>query len=252
MTTIRPTTRSRWRADVIDLTRTLCDETIIALLGDSVAGDEFAEYRSVSVRADQNWEGANSRVGRVSLADHVGTHVDAPSHCLEDGVSIERIDLTRLIGDAVCVDLSRAGDYGYTAADFESATPAIEPDDIVLIYSGFRDCGPEDRVRQTFVTPDGARWLVERGVRAVGCEPGGLEHCWDGVYVQRWDDKDTPFPPPWPAHRILLANDVYIIEGLANLDRIRGRRVRFAALPLPIPGLSGSPVRAIAWTESDD
>src|SRR5579864_9027399 len=106
MSVTPPTARSRWRADVIDLTRPLCDQTIVALLGDSVAGDEFAEYRSVSVSADQNWEGANSRVGRVSFADHVGTHVDAPSHCLEDGVSIERIDLTRLIGDAVCVDLS--------------------------------------------------------------------------------------------------------------------------------------------------
>ena len=39
------------------------------------------------------------------------------------------------------------------------------------------------------------------------------------------------------------------IEGLTNLDRIKGRRVRFAALPLPIPGASGCPVRAVAWVD---
>lgn len=236
--------------ELIDLTRPLTEETVYALLGDSVAGDEFSRYRRVEIDYDQDWQAANSRVCHVSFADHVGTHVDAPSHCLEDGISIERLDIARLFGDAVCIDLSRGDvDYGYTAEDFERAVPRIERDDIVLIYSGYRDRRPNERIRQTFVTPDAAQWLVDRGVRSVGCEPGGLEHCWDGLYVKRWDDKDTPNPPPWPAHRILLANSIYIIEGLTNLDRIVGRRVRFAALPLLAPGLSGSPVRAVAWSE---
>jgi kynurenine formamidase len=47
----------------------------------------------------------------------------------------------------------------------------------------------------------------------------------------------------------LLRNDVYIIEGLTNLDRIKGRRVKFCALPAILPGLSGFPVRAVAWLD---
>jgi kynurenine formamidase len=38
-------------------------------------------------------------------------------------------------------------------------------------------------------------------------------------------------------------------DDLMNLDRIRGQRVRFAALPALIPALSGCPVRAVAWLE---
>lgn len=51
------------------------------------------------------------------------------------------------------------------------------------------------------------------------------------------------------AHQIVLSQNIYIIEGLGHLDQVAGRRLRFSALPLPVPGSSGSPVRAVAWTE---
>ena len=104
-------------------------------------------------------------------------------------------------------------------------------------------------MKQTYLSPEAAEWLVERGVHAVGCEPAGLEHAWGGYYEKRWYDKDTPFPPSWPGHQVLLSNDIYIIEGLTNVDRIKGQRVRFSALPLAIPEATGCPVRAVAWSE---
>jgi len=140
-------------------------------------------------------------------------------------------------------------DHGYTADDLESATPAVEEGDIVLIYSGFRAAGPGERMHQTYLTVEAAEWLVDRGVRAVGCEPVGIEHVPDGLLVHDWYNPQTEHGPPWPVHSILLSNDIYIIEGLTNLDRLRGRRVRFAALPALIPGLTGCPVRAVAWTD---
>jgi kynurenine formamidase len=42
---------------------------------------------------------------------------------------------------------------------------------------------------------------------------------------------------------------VYIVEGLTNLAVLKGRRVNFSALPALIPGLTGCPVRAVAWIE---
>jgi kynurenine formamidase len=104
-------------------------------------------------------------------------------------------------------------------------------------------------MRQTYLTASAAQWLVDHGAVAVGLEPASPDPVWAGMYEYGWADVDGPNPPPWPAHGILLSNEVYIIEGLTNLDRIRGRRVRFAALPPLIPGLSGCPVRAVAWIE---
>jgi arylformamidase len=237
-----------WRKDLIDLSRPLTEATVFALLGDSVAGPAWDEYRAIAVGRQQDLRNANSAICRFSLCDHIGTHVDAPSHVLADGPSVERLELKRLIGDAVVLDLrAHAEDYGYVRADFETAEPKVKRGDIVLIYSGYLDCGPTDRIHQTYLTPDAAQWLIERQISAIGCEPGGLEHCWDGLYVHRWDELGAT--DPWPVHRLLLSRDIYIIEGLTNLDKIAGKRVHFAALPLPLPGLTGSPVRAVAWSD---
>jgi arylformamidase len=240
----------RWAFDLIDLTRVLNEETAIGLCGDIVADEANRHYAEVVVTYDREWSTSNGRVCHISMPDHIGTHIDAPIHSCRGGVSLEHVDIARVIGEAVCVDLYRGDvDYGYTAEDFHEVTPRIEHGDIVLIYSGFRGVSRGERIRQTYLTPGAAEWLVERGVRAVGCEPAGIEHGPDGLFKHRWYDKDSSDLPSWPAHQMLLSHDVYIVEGLTNLDRIKGRRVRFAALPLPIPGASGCPVRAVAWIE---
>src|SRR5206468_6942479 len=140
-------------------------------------------------------------------------------------------------------------EHGYTAADLERVGGDVRAGDIVLVYSGYVDAKPGERMRQTYLTAEAAQWLVERGVHAVGVEPCSPDPLYAGLYELGWLEKDTPNPPAWPAHRTLLENDVYIIEGLTNLDRIRGQRVRFAALPALVPGLSGFPVRAVAWLD---
>jgi arylformamidase len=238
---------ARWQFELVDLSRPISEETAVRLFGDLGTDD----YRRVEVSYLADWSTANGSVARFSIFDHIGTHMDAPIHTNEDGVALEGVDISRLIGDAVVLDLYRGDvDYGYTPEDLEQATPTVEEGDIVLIYSGYQDVQKStDRIKQTYLTVEAAEWLVERGVKAVGCEPGGIEHLPDGYFVHRWYAKDTPNPPSWPAHRILLGNQVYIIEGVTNLEQIKGQRVRFAALPLLLPGLTGCPVRAVAWID---
>lgn len=186
--------------------------------------------------------------GYLSIPDHVGTHMDAPVHTVEGASALEAVDISRLMGEAVVLDLYRGDvDYAYTPEDLEGASPEVEEGDIVLIYSGFQDASLTKRMRQTYFTVEAAEWLVGRGVRAVGVEPCSPDHVRDGLFVHGWGDPANR--PAWPIHGVFLRNDVYIIEGLTNLDRIKGRRVKFAALPLLVPGLSGSPVRAVAWID---
>ncbi len=238
---------ARWDFELHDLSHPLTEETGVHLFGD-LGTDEY--YR-VDVDYLATWETANGMIARVSFFDHLGTHIDAPNHTNEDGYDLARVDVSRLIGEAVVLDLYRGDlDYGYTAADLAGAEPAVEAGDIVLIHSGYREVASrQDRIRHTYLTPEAAQWLVDRGVKAVGCEAPGIEHLPSGYFVHRWYAKDTPNPPSWPAHRILLGNDVYIIEGLTSLAALKGRRVRFAALPLKVPGLTGCPVRAVAWVD---
>jgi kynurenine formamidase len=37
-----------------------------------------------------------------------------------------------------------------------------------------------------------------------------------------------------------------VVEGLVRLDKVRGPRFFFVGLPLPLAGLDGSPIRALA------
>jgi kynurenine formamidase len=236
-----------WSFDLFDLSRPLTRETGEQLFGDLGTDD----YNRVEVQYLADWSTANGMVARVSFFDHLGTHVDAPNHTNEDGYDLSRVDISRLVGEAAVLDLYRGDvDYGYTVDDLANAKPRIEPGDIVLIHSGYKEVdGASDRIKQTYLTVEAAEWLVERGVKAVGCEPAGIEHLPEGYFVHRYYAKDTTSLPTWPAHRVLLGSSVYIIEGLAGLGRIKGQRVRFAALPLQVPGLTGCPVRAVAWID---
>jgi len=50
----------------------------------------------------------------------------------------------------------------------------------------------------------------------------------------------------FPAHEILLKQEIIIIENLANLEKLP-LEFFFMALPLKIEAGSGSPVRAVGW-----
>jgi arylformamidase len=239
-----------WSFELIDLSRPLNVETVDALFGDLVSGGENQYFRDLSVEVAADYSQTNAYSCVLRIPDHVATHIDAPIHTVPGGAFLEDVDLRRLIGEAVCLDLDRGGAHcGYTADDLEAVGGDVRAGDIVLIYSGYEDARPGERMRQTYLTPEAAQWLVDRGVVAVGLEPASPDPVYAGLHEYGWGEVDGPNPPPWPAHGILLRNEVYVIEGLTNLDRIRGCRVRFAALPPLIPGLSGCPVRAVAWIE---
>jgi arylformamidase len=237
---------------LIDLSRPLEQATVDALFGDLVADGQNAYFKDFAIEIAVDHDIATAYSCIVRLPDHIATHMDAPIHAVAGGAKLEGVDIRRLIGDAVVLDLDRQGaDYGYTAADLEAVGGEVGPGDIVLIYSGYTDADLSTRMRQTFLTADAAQWLVDRGVHAVGVEPCSPDPLYAGMFEYGWLEKETPNPPAWPAHTTLLRNDVYIIEGLTNLDRILGRRVHFAALPALVPGLSGFPVRAVAWLDPE-
>jgi kynurenine formamidase len=78
-----------------------------------------------------------------------------------------------------------------------------------------------------------ARWCVSRGVNILGVEPPSVADVNNLEEVTR-------------IHKILLSGGVTIVEGLTNLEQLTQERVFFGALPLPLAGADGSPVRAFA------
>jgi kynurenine formamidase len=198
-------------------------------------------------RYRRHWSlGDNGSQAEVLIDEHYGTHVDAPDHVIRGTTTVDRLDLRRLTGSAVVLDCRPWTGQGITARVLDAVGAEVRAGDIVLL------CSSEPAVRpgtlpevQTHLLPSGAEWLVARGVASIGMETLGLEHVHEGIVERRcYEPTDTD---PWPAHRIVLEHDIYIIEGLADLSALAGQRVAFVGLPLPIVGGSGSPIRAIAW-----
>jgi kynurenine formamidase len=191
---------------------------------------------------------------RMRLAEHGGTHLDAPSHFHEGGSTSERVPLDRLVARAVVVDVREAcaknADYAVSAADlerFEAAHGRIPDGAALLLRTGFGARWP-DRVRYLGtdergsgavaklhfpgLDPAAARWLVERRkIAAVGIDTASI----DPGQSKRFE-----------AHQVLFAAEIPAFENLANLERLPPTGATLVALPMKIAGGSGGPLRAIA------
>jgi arylformamidase len=168
-------------------------------------------------------------VSRIAMGAHTGTHVDAPLHFLEDGSSVEALDLNRLIGPALVLHVPNADDL--SAAVLENL--AIPPHTKRVLFRT-RNSDIWQQETTTFfedfvaVTKDGAQWLVDHGVQVVGV---------DYLSVASFKDLTTP-------HRILLRAGVIPVEGL-DLSAISPGLYQLICLPLKMAGLEGAPARAI-------
>jgi len=171
-------------------------------------------------------------ISQLVMSTHQGTHLDAPFHFLDDGKTVEQLDLNKCIGDALLVDLShKKPKEAITIEDFASAAHRIgEGTRLIYRTDWFRQY-PQKHYFSDFpyMTIELAEWLAERKIAMIGM------------------DVPTPNPTDFdPVHKILLKAEIVIVEGLANLGDIGADEFFFMAAPLRIKGRDGSPVRALA------
>jgi arylformamidase len=172
---------------------------------------------------------------KLSMGSHTGTHIDAPRHFISDGVGIDEIPPTKLIGEAYVVDLSRKPiGSGITAQDLRTALESkVTKDDIVVIYTGCSERWDDESIRQdyTYLTGDAAEYLVSKKVRAVGI---------DFLSVEK-------FQAPAPvAHKTLLGNGVFIIESISRaIKQFVGKRILIICMPIKVRNGDGAPSRIV-------
>jgi len=160
----------------------------------------------------------------VSVGTHVGTHIDAPMHMLEEGSSIDKRAVDQLIGHGVVVDVSG----GYDLAAVQAAN--IQAGDVVLFYTRMASKYHDLVYFEEYpvMSEDIAQYLLDKKVKLVGmdaCSVDGREG--------------------FPIHKILLSGNIFIIENLTNLDQLLGKKFRVFALPIKLEA-DGAPARVIA------
>ncbi len=172
--------------------------------------------------------GDPANVTALSLGSHSGTHVDAPSHFLPGGKTVDRMPLERLIGPAAVLELP-AELTSVGAADL--ARQDLGGHRRVLLRTRNSAAGVEKRFNPDYcaLAPDGAEYLIERGVELVGI---------DALSVEPFGSSD------FAVHHLLLRRGVVIVEGL-DLSSISAGVYQLVCLPLRLHGLDGAPARAV-------
>jgi arylformamidase len=186
-------------------------------------GNPVFELQPVKRIAD----GGSSNVSRLVLGTHTGTHLDAPKHFIDDGLTVDALSLDLLIGRARVVEIAKRGGIGAE----ELAGAGLREDIRVLLKTSNSALWNDAHFHQeyTYITEEGARYLVEQGVKVIGV---------DYLSVEQYKKAGAP------AHRALLSQGVVIIEGL-NLSEAEPGMYEMYCLPLRIAGGDGAPARVI-------
>lgn len=191
-------------------------------------GPEIGEHLSFDDSATVYDPGTEFTIGRVTMVSNTGTYLDVPGHRHRGGHDLSGLALERCaMLPAVVVD--GAGPIGpeeFAGVDVDGAA--------VLLRTGWDRHWRTDRygdVEHPHLTGDGARVLVDGGAALVGI---------DSVNI---DDTSTG---ERPAHTVLLAAGIPVVEHLTGLDRLPGAGALFTAVPPAFRGLNTFPVRAFA------
>jgi kynurenine formamidase len=195
-------------------------------------GDPPAEIRQVMTLGPDI-----CTVQSICFNNHIGTHLDAPSHFIEGGMTVDKIPLESLIGKAVILDFTDKGKTDLiTREDLQSHKYRIIPGSLVLIKTGWDVNFTSGAFYEGFpcLTQEAAEFFVSLNISLLGM--------------------DTPSPSPLDdpgqtIHKTLLGAGVVILESVKNLTLIDRDQCQIMVLPPSIKDFSGAPCRVVAVLE---
>ena len=162
----------------------------------------------------------------LEMHTHVSTHIDAPSHMINGAKTLSDFPIEKFIGDAIVIDVR-------DQKNIEPDISNLKNSDIVFFYTSHSDKSykPDYFKNNPVITEKTARKLVEKKVSIIGL------------------DSFTPDNEPYDVHKILLKNNILIVENLINLNELSGKRFKCFIMPMKITGADGAPCRVVGILE---
>ena len=176
--------------------------------------------------------GDQANVSRLNLGSHTGTHVDAPYHFVEQGLTVDRLPLDLMVGPAFVAEVDGLEDNQIDVYDLASLHFPRDTTRLLIKTSNsqFWEDGLIEFERQyVHLAPKTAKWLVGSGIRLIGM---------DYLSVEAFGEKE------FRVHHTLLEAGVVILEGL-NLSRVPAGPCQLLCLPLKVEGSDGAPARVL-------
>ncbi|MEP9412045.1 MAG: cyclase family protein [Candidatus Brocadia sp.] len=225
------------KASVIDLTYPLNERNAYWPVGNYTP---FKYEVIASIKKDMVFS------GRYSTPEHLGTHIDAPNHFELNHSSVDQIPFEQLVGTAIVIDVrdktERNPDYTLSQSDillWEKENGQIPDGSIVLLNTGwsrfwhdFESYKNKDNNGQMHFpgySKESANFLIEkRHIKGIGIDTlsGDCGNCSD-----------------FSVHHKINGAGKFILENVANLDKLPPKGSTLIIAPIKIEGGSGGQCR---------
>jgi kynurenine formamidase len=180
------------------------------------------------------------RVQKIEMRAGMGTHMDAPAHCIPGGKTIDALPLTDLVTECIVIDVSKEADEKYVAmpevvARFEEKYGMIPQGSFVIFYTGWSmRWDNKEKYRNNLQFPsiheDTAKLLLERNIAGLGVDTLSADTGKNG----------------FPVHRAILSAGKYLVENIANANTLPSVGAKICVLPIKIKEGTEAPVRLLA------
>lgn len=164
----------------------------------------------------------------MSLGLHTGTHIDAPSHFLRPGKSVDQVSLSKMIGACYVADLR--GRKSIDAEALESLGLPAQTTRLLFLTDNSENWTAEFNEKFVALSLDGAKWITRHGIELVGN---------DYLSIQPYGASDE-------IHRELLRSEVLVLEGLM-LEGVQPGPYHLMCLPIKLQGVEAAPARALLF-----
>ena len=178
--------------------------------------------------------GDPANVSLLQIGTHSGTHVDPPAHFFDGTVTIDRLDLGMLCGPAFVAEINATDRIGRDHLDAAKIPPGVRRL-LLKTHNSEKKLLFDKEFQEKYVSlsPEGARWIVDRGVQLIGIDYLSVE-------TFNYSNQDT--------HRVLLGNRLAILEAI-DLSEVDAGHYNLFCLPLKVARGDGAPARAILVEE---
>lgn len=180
----------------------------------------------------------NRETRKITMGTHTGTHIDAPRHFIPGGKTVDEIELSQLTGTASVIDFSHKKPFEeIEVAELENAVGQLPVEKLIFRFDWDKQLNTNEYYSDhPYFSAAACQWLVDNGCHLIASDTPQPDNPKNG----RCGEIDAP------NHKILLGNNVVIVEYLINICEITQPTVELIVAPLKITEGDGAPARCFA------
>ncbi len=180
------------------------------------------------------------RIEKISASLSLGTHIDSPAHVIPGGRTVDKLKINELIVDCVVINVSKKTNKNYEILpadieEFENKHGKIKPKNFIIFFTGWsRHWKSPEKYHNEFFFPSvnisTAEILLKKDVVGIGIDTFSCDTGKKG----------------FPVHNAVLGADKYLVENIANADKLPPVGSKIFILPTKLKNATEAPIRLVA------